>query len=509
MRSTACETRCEQRERGSEATAHQALHRRLAVEVEGGEAYAFRVGVLVPTAAVERVFVLVASAGGYDAVVRVLESAGTASPHAFVVAIKASDGPSMLRETLELRTTRPLTVVEGSEALEPGTVYLAAPGVELQVEATHVTARPRTSGAQALDGVLQSAAQSWGARATAIVLAGGGSPVRAGAQAILDAGGELYCQSPSTASIDDMLITVLSEVGASGVGSCEEIGGWIRGGLSADVRDTGDPERFETPLSPAFWILLERLRSTMGIDLYAYRTATLYRRVSQRARALGIEGLEAYLQRTESDPAELEALASRILIGTTDFFRNEVLFDDLRRWVVPAVCEQESLAVWCAGCSTGEEAYSVAAFLHSELQAAGSSTQLSVLATDVRGDAIEYAAAGSYALARVANIPAEYQTRYGTIADGQWNVGPLLRSCVRFSVQDVLADPPPEGRDLVLFRNVMIYLRPEVHPRALASMHRALLPGGFLAVGESESTHSFDGGFARTGVRDSAILRRV
>ncbi|MGH1348649.1 MAG: CheR family methyltransferase [Nannocystales bacterium] len=112
-------------------------------------------------------------------------------------------------------------------------------------------------------------------------------------------------------------------------------------------------------------------------------------------------------------------------------------------------------------------------------------------------------------MARVANIPAEYQNRYGTIVDGQWNVGPLLRSCVRFSVQDVLADPPPEDRDLVLFRNVMIYLRPEVHPRALASMHQALLPGGFLAVGESESTHSFDGGFARAGVRDSAILRRV
>lgn len=479
------------------------------MEVEGREAYAFGVGVSVPAAAVERVFVLVASAGGYDAVVRVLESAGASSPHAFVVAIKASDGPSMLHETLELRTTRPLVVVEGPEPLEVGTVYLAAPGVELEVGATHVAASPRTRGVLALDAVLQSAAQTWGSNATAIILAGGGAPVRAGAQAILDAGGELYCQSPSTAPVDGMLITVLGEVGASGVGSCEEIGGWIREGLSADVRDTGDPERFETPLPPAFWTLLERLRSTMEIDLYAYRTATLYRRVSQRARALGLDGLEAYLKRTEADPAELEALASRILIGTTDFFRNEVLFDDLRRWVVPAVCEQTSLAVWCAGCSTGEEAYSVAAFLHSELQAAGSSTQLSMLATDVRGDAIEYAAAGSYALARVANIPAEYQTRYGTVVDGQWKVGPILRSCVRFCVQDVLADPPPQDRDLVLFRNVMIYLRPEVHPRALASMHQALLPGGFLAVGESESTHSFDGGFARAGVRDSAILRRV
>ncbi|MBV1860060.1 MAG: hypothetical protein KUG77_16725 [Nannocystaceae bacterium] len=465
--------------------------------------------VSVPPAAVERVFVLVASAGGYDALVQVLESVGARSPHAFVLALKATDGPSMLLETLELRTTRRLTVVASVEALEAGTVYLPAPGMQLSVTRTSVIAKPRMSGVPALDGVLQSAAQTWGSKATAVVLAGRGAPVDAGAQAVLDAGGEVYCQSPSTAPIDDMLIGVLSEVGASGVGSCEEIGGWIREGLSADVRDTGDPVRFEVPLAPAFWILLERLRSTMGIDLYAYRTATLYRRVTQRARTLGIDGLEAYLERILSDADELEALASRLLIGTTDFFRNEALFDDLRRWVVPAVCRQPTLDVWCAGCSTGEEAYSVAAFLHHELEIAGSSTRLRMLATDVRGDAIEHAAGGSYAVARVVNIPVDIRARYGTIEDGRWKVGEILRDCIRFSVHDVLADSPPADRDLVLFRNVMIYLRPEVHPRALASMHQALLPGGFLAVGESESTHSLDGGFARAGVRDGAILRRV
>ncbi|MGH1343621.1 MAG: CheR family methyltransferase [Nannocystales bacterium] len=465
--------------------------------------------VSVPPAAAERVFVLVASAGGYDAVVQVLESVGQRSPHAFVVAIKASEGPSMLRETLELRTTRRLVEVESVERLEAGAVYLAAPAMQLVISETSVGATPRAVGASGLDAVLHSAAQTWGPKATAVVLAGGGAPVQSGAQAILDAGGELYCQSPSTASIDDMLRGVLGEVGASGVGSCAEIGGWIRDGLSADVRDTGDPERLEDPLAPAFWVLLERLRGTMGVDLYAYRTATFYRRVTQRARVLGLDGLEAYVDRALSDTDELKALASRLLIGTTDFFRNGGLFDDLRRWVVPALCRQPSLTVWCAGCSTGEEAYSVAAFLHSEFEAAGSSTRLSVLATDVRADAIAHAAAGSYSLPRVANIPSEFRTRYGTIEDGRWTVGKILRGCVRFSVHDVLADPPPEGRDLVLFRNVMIYLRPEVHPRALAKMHEALLPGGFLAVGESESTHSLGGRFARAGVREGAILRRI
>ncbi len=465
--------------------------------------------VSVPSTAAQRVFVLVASAGGYDAIVEVLESVGPHSPHAFIVAIKSSEGPSMLHETLTLRTSCRLRVVESEAILEAGTVYLGGPGMELGVTEVCVTAKPRTCGVSALCGVLQSAALSWAEHATAIILAGGAAQVQSGAQAILDAGGEVYCQSPSSAPVDDMLIGVLSEVGASGVGSCEEIGGWVRKGLSAEVCDTGDPERGQLPLVPAFWVLLERLRTKMGIDLYAYRTATLYRRVTQRARTLGADNIETYVKRALSDADELEALASRLLIGTTAFFRNEALFDDLRRWVVPAVRGQASLAVWCAGCSTGEEAYSVAAFLHRELEAVGSATPIAVVATDVRGDAIEHATAGRYALARVVNIPADIRARYGTIEDGVWTVGSLLRDCVAFSVHDVLADPPPEDRDLVLFRNVMIYLRPEVHRRALTRMHHALVPGGFLAVGESESSHSLEGGFARPGVCDGAILRRV
>ncbi len=454
--------------------------------------------VSAPRESLEHVFVLVASAGGHEAIAEVLEGVDGDSPHAFVVAIKASDGPSMLEETLELRTRLRVVCVDSVAALRPGAVYIAPPGSILVASDVSIAAEARDVGADAIDRVLESVAQSWGEKATAVVLSGGAAPVQSGARAVLAAGGAVYCQSPSTAALQDMPVSVLRDVGATSVGSPEEISVWIREGLSADVRDTGDPEQQELPLPPAFWTLLERVRTATNLDLYAYRTATLFRRVIQRGRALGFPTLDAYFERALADDREIRTLGSRLLIGTTDFFRNEPLFEDLRNVVVRQMQHEPSLAVWCAGCSTGEEAYSVAAALIVEFEALGSSTRVRVTATDVRADAIAHASAGRYSAERTANMPADLQERFGTTKNGQWHVGDQLRDAVSFSCHDVLSDPPPRDRDLVLFRNVMIYLRPEVHASALRRMHEALRPGGFLAVGESESTHSLDGAFARS-----------
>ncbi|MCR9162970.1 MAG: CheR family methyltransferase [Nannocystaceae bacterium] len=465
--------------------------------------------VSAPHETIERVFVLVASAGGHEAIADVLGGIGRNSRHAFIVALKASDGPSMLEETLGFRTGLRIVEVDSAMSIRPGTVYIAPPGSDLVAsDASSVAPQPRAMGVDPIERVLASVARSWGGRATVVVLSGGPASVQAGARAVLAAGGAVYCQSPSTAALQDMPASVLREVGATSVGSPAEIGGWIRDGLSADVRDTGDPELQDMPLPPGFWTLLERVRTATNLDLYAYRTATLFRRVMQRARALGCRSLEDYFARALADDREIRAMGSRLLIGTTDFFRNEPLFEDLRDVVVPRMRYEPSVAVWCAGCSTGEEAYSVAAALIIELEALGSSARVRVMATDVRPEAIAHASAGRYSAERVANVPRALRERFGRSKDGQWHVGDQLRDAVSFSCHDVLCDPPPRDRDLVLFRNVMIYLRPEVHPFALRRMHEALRPGGFLAVGESESTHSLDGAFARDALR-GGILQRV
>jgi two-component system chemotaxis response regulator CheB len=202
------------------------------------------------------VFVLVASAGGHEAIAEVLEGVGRDSPHAFIVAIKASDGPSMLEETLELRTWLRIVRVDSLASLRPGAVYIAPSDSVLIASESSVAAQARDAGGDAIDRVLESVAQCWGERATVVVLSGGAAPVQAGARAVLDAGGAVYCQSPSTAAMQEMPASVLRDVGATSVGSPEEIGVWIRDGLSPDVRDTGDPERRDVPLPPAVWTLL-------------------------------------------------------------------------------------------------------------------------------------------------------------------------------------------------------------------------------------------------------------
>ncbi|MEM6296343.1 MAG: CheR family methyltransferase [Myxococcota bacterium] len=467
-----------------------------------------------PPARVRRLIVLGASAGGLEALTEVLSAVETSTSTAFVVALHLSaEHPSMMAEILDRRTQLRVVTVDGEVRLEPGTVYVIAPGSVLELRDAMVAPRPseRELRPTVIDRLFEQAAATWGAQATGVVLSGSGSDGARGAKAIVQAGGAVYCQSPSTARFDAMPTAVIRRGLATAVGTCAELGKWLEHGLPTVVRDTGDPEGPEgdAALPSAFWSVLERLREVSGIDFYAYRTATLFRRMSQRARTLGHAGLAAYASQAIDDHAELEHLRQRLLIGTTEFFRNPEFFSDLREHVIPTLVEQPTVRVWCAGCSTGEEAYSVAALFLSELEAAGSAAELRVFATDVRSEAIEFASRGSYAAERLASLPAKLRETY-FVHDGHTRQArDRLRAHVLFAVHDVLDDPPFTKLDVVAFRNVMIYLRPEVHPRVLSRMHFALRPGGFLAVGESESTHTAEGLFQRVGQRDCAVLRKI
>ncbi len=419
----------------------------------------------------------------------------------------------MMAEILDRRTRLRVVTVDTEVRLEAGTVYIIAPGSTLELSETVVASRAseRELRPTVIDRLFEQAAESWGPRATAVVLSGSGSDGARGAEVLVRAGGSVYCQSPSTAQFDAMPTAVIRRGLATAVGTCAELGKWLEHGLPTVVRDTGDPEGPEgdAALPSAFWSVLERLREVSGIDFYAYRTATLYRRMSQRARTLGHDGLAAYAASAIDDHAELEHLRQRLLIGTTEFFRNPEFFADLREHVIPKLVAQPSVRVWCAGCSTGEEAYSVAALFLSELEAAGSSAELRVFATDVRAEAIEHASRGIYEVERLVSLPLKLREAFFVDEGDTCRVLDRLRAHVLFAVHDVLDDPPFTKLDVVAFRNVMIYLRPEVHPCVLSRMHFALRPGGFLAVGESESTHSAEGQFERVGQRDCAVLRKI
>lgn len=453
---------------------------------------------------IRRLVVVGASAGGLEALSALLASLDARTEVAVVVALHLSaDHPSMMGEILGRRTPLTVVTVEGTRALEAGHLYLVGPGATLEVTHAEVTTSTReTSGPpHVVDALFESAAQTWGERAVGVVLSGSGSDGARGAGVLRAAGARVLCQSPSEAKFGSMSLSVIRAGFASQVGTCDEISRWIE--AVARGEDTEDD------LPAAFWEILELARERLGVDLYKYRTATLSRRMLQRARTRGFEDLEAYAVQVAQDDHELHHLSRYLLVGTTEFFRDAPVFDLIRREVLPPLIERDAIRVWCAGCSTGEEVYSVAAMVSDFIERSESKALLKVFATDARTDALEVASKGRYTSDEIAGLPPEFRERYFNRVNDAWQVGDELRSTVVFTTHDALLDPPFTRIDLLLFRNVLIYLRPETHARVLSRLHFALQKQGVLVVGSGESAETYGDGFAplRPGV--SSVFRKV
>ncbi len=459
---------------------------------------------------VERLIVIGASAGGLDAVSNLLERLDPSMPIACVVAFHLSaQHASMMGPILARRTSLAVETVQEPTVLRPGTVYVLDAGHHLIVDETRALARPvePTHPPSAVDALFKSAAQAWGAKAIGVVMSGTGRDGRAGASALCAAGADVLCQSPVEAKFAGMPSAVVESELATFVGTCSEIAGRIADSLQLGAGgEHGDVPRDD---APSFWRLLSELRPQMEVDLFSYRIPTLYRRIAQRAQTLGSASVPAYVEFALAQEDERRQLARRILVGTTEFFRDQGLFETIRLTVVPMVAERETVRVWSAGCSTGEEAYSVAALLDHELRNAGSKAQLRVFATDVRRDILATAAAGRYSDAQLQSFPNELRGASFEPVDNSWQVREGLRKKVLFTVHDILRDPPFSNIDLALFRNVLIYLRPAAATHAVGRLHFALREGGLLALGSGESAEALGDGFASLAQARIPLARKV
>ncbi len=237
--------------------------------------------------------------------------------------------------------------------------------------------------------------------------------------------------------------------------------------------------------------MLAVLRERQGLDFGLYRPGTVERRVRRRMALLDCASAEAYVARLLSDPEELDLLRHDLLIGVTEFFREPEAFAWLGEHVLPDLLRdpaREEFRAWCAGCATGEEAYSVAILLEECARAVGYSGRLSVFATDVHPRALEVAAQGRYEEGKLVALGPERIARHFTPAqDGHRRVSPELRGRVVFAPHDILVDPSFTRIDLVVCRNLLIYLEPEAQERVVARFHHALRPQGVLFLGASES----------------------
>jgi two-component system, chemotaxis family, CheB/CheR fusion protein len=410
---------------------------------------------------------------------------------------------SMMVDLLAGHTPMPVQQAADGMSLEREHVYLIPPGSYLSIRdgALRLSEPLERHGARLpYDFFLRSLAEELGERAICVILSGTGGDGSLGLKAVKKKGGLVIAQDPDEAEYDgmprsailtgavDLVLPVakLPETLAK-YGRQLVLNGERRKGLEPDH----PPDRLAE--------IVDLLRTKAAHDFSLYKPGTLVRRIERRMALAGADDSGGYLDRLRQDPGELELLAKDLLINVTSFFRDSSAFEFLVNEVIPDLVHRHSLdwplRVWVAGCSTGEETYSLAMLFLEEIAAAKRNIKLQVFASDVDEEAVALAREGRYSESIAAGVSSARLARFFTQEDHSYRVVPELRETVVFTTQDVLADPPFSRLDLISCRNLLIYLRPEAQEKVLLLFHFALREGGILVLGNSETVASLNDRF--------------
>jgi two-component system CheB/CheR fusion protein len=447
-----------------------------------------------------------ASAGGLDACTKLLEALPSANGIAFILVQHLDpDHESMLAPLLAHHTTMTVAQATDGMLLEREHLYVIPPGTYLSVGggALRLSQPEERHGARLpFDFLLRSLADEYGERAICVILSGTGTDGTLGLKAVKEKGGLVIAQDPDEAAFNGM---PRSAIQTGAVDLVLPLAG-IQDALvnfhhrMSLARAAVAPGEMATA-EDWFPKIIELLRTRTSHDFRLYKEGTLRRRIERRMAmaALKIDDMERYLDVLRGNEGELERLATDLLINVTSFFRDPKVFDVLTEKIIPDLVRahslDQSLRVWIAGCSTGEETYSLAMLFREEITAAKREIKLQIFASDVDPDAVAIAREGLYPETIAADVSAERRARFFSKDEHGYRILPELRAMIVFAVQDVLADPPFSRLDLVSCRNLLIYLRPEAQEKVISLFHFALREGGILLLGSAETIGNSKGRF--------------
>ena len=432
--------------------------------------------------------VIGSSAGGIEALSRLVASLPANFPAPIVIAQHLDPRrPSHLHEILARHATLPVRVVEEREALQNGVIFVVPSNRLVEISHGDLRLRAAKAGAVApsIDVLLESAASVFGPGLIAVILTGSGSDGSAGAWHVKQAGGAVVIENPATAMFPSMPSSIPPSL-VDATADLDSIGSIVSGLLAAGHPPVEGPERDELR------DLLERIHERSGIDFSTYKPATIQRRLHGRMNATAQSSVATYAALLESDPEEYARLVNSLLIKVTEFFRDPELFEYLRDKVLPELIgevrlDRRDLRIWSAGCSTGEEAYSLAIIVAEALGEDAAWPDVRIFATDIDKEATAFARRGIYPPAALKNLPAGARDRYFVKSDGRYEVAKRLRALMVFGEHDLSARAPFPRIDLLLCRNVLIYFSVPLQQVALETFAFSLRPGGRLALGPSET----------------------
>jgi two-component system, chemotaxis family, CheB/CheR fusion protein len=449
-----------------------------------------------------------ASAGGLAALARFLEAMPAEPGMAIVIVMHLSPRhDSIVDRILQRSTSMPVTQVAEALPLQKNHVYVISPRHALSMNDGYLRLldmeRPRGRHVS-IDFFFRTLAEVHREKAFAVILSGTGSDGSVGIARIHERGGITLVQQPEDAEYDQMpraaiatgavdVILPVAELPERIVAMARDASKIVfpAGAAVDDTSDAGEAaaEAVSREHEDALRDIMLILRAKTGHDFRAYKRATVLRRIERRMQVNGLQTLESYRDFLHEHAHERPALLKDMLISVTNFFRDREAFDALELEVIPRLFEQTSddtrIRAWSAGCATGEEAYSLAMLLTEA--ATPNAVSVQVFATDIDEDAIAHARHGFYSSAVAADVSASRVARFLIREDDGYRVHKALREKVLFARHNVLQDPPFSKLDLIVCRNLLIYLNRDVQSRALEMFHFALRPGGYLFLGSSES----------------------
>lgn len=423
---------------------------------------------------------------------------------AYVVVVHLSpEHDSILAKILQRGTTMPVKQVLEPEKLMADHVYVIPPGRHLAMQAgiLQTTEFDGTRGSNvAVDLFFRSLAESHGASATAVVLSGGDGDGASGLKRVKERGGLTIAQDPTEAEAEGMPRSAIATGMVDWVLPVAEMPrrllDYRENRRRIQLPPANTAELSESKLvqqdqdEQSLRDVLAYLKARSGHDFSYYKRATILRRIGRRMQVNGTTTLAGYLDYLRTHPGESGALLQDLLISVTNFFRDKDAFAALET-IVPQLfhrkTDADQLRVWVPACATGEEAYSIAILLIEHASRMLNPPRIQVFATDLDNAAVETAREGRYPEAILADVSEERLRTFFTKEPGCYRVRRSVRESVLFALHDLLKDSPFSRLDLISCRNLLIYLRREAQNRVFDIFHFALLPGGRLFLGSSES----------------------
>ncbi len=443
-----------------------------------------------------------ASAGGLEALQKLLTALppNTGFPY-IIVQHLSPDYKSLLSEILSKYTDMPVVQVEGGMEVKPDCVYVIQPGKNMRISKGKIQLSNQKERELNLpiDMFFRSLAEEFGPRAISIILSGTGSDGSNGIKAIKENDGLILVQDFETAKFDGMPRSAMRTGIVDAQLSPEKmalelmhISNAVHNGAKAFKTE----RQIDEELMKKIYIILKKISK---INFTHYKQTTILRRIERRMMLTHKESLADYVDYLYANSDEVITLSKEVLIGVTNFFRDPEYFQILKEKAIQEIIlhssPEEAIRVWVAGCSTGEEAYSIAILFCEVMETLKIKRSVKVFATDLDVDAITTASKGTYGDSIIDSVSPSRLSRYFTRSNNAYVVNRELRKMVIFSPHNVFQDPPFGRIDLISCRNMMIYFQPVLQNDLFNIFHSALKDKGFLFLGKSEAIGAYTEAF--------------